>query len=219
MTIDPLDVRTWPTQLTRFISELNKNNQDNFTESEYREFWEVTENLHIVGRHATCLLDSEVSRIQEHGLKYLSLQLVVEKLQLAINADLLSTDMAWKLLKGSTFFTRADEEREALIFFVTDYEDLRQTKHGLVNQLNIWGGESISFTKCGEIYEETLRNIGRGYVIEVSAPIKSISPGYELDWIIQQLKATLRGDDKPGQFSLTLRTKSSIPVKRIYELS
>ena len=150
MTIDSLDVRTWPTQLTYFISELNEIDQDNFTDGEYRDFREVTENLNIIGRHATRLLESEVSDIQDNGLRYLSLQLLAEKLQLAINSGFLSTDIAWNLLNGSTFFTRADEKREDLIGFITDYDDLRQTKYGLVNQLNIWGGESISYTESGK---------------------------------------------------------------------
>jgi hypothetical protein len=218
--LDPPVIESWPIGLKVFIENLEAGNhlEDmEITEPDRYEFRAITSYIQIVGRHATKLLEAEIESIERKGLRFLSLKLITEKLQIAVECGALDKETAWDLLCGSKPIVEPNERREGLLFFATDDEYLTSAKSGLNNQLKIWGGEAISFTQAGIRHEEKLRSIGVSCVVEVSVDISLIEHDYELDWIIKQLKGELEGSPHKGGFSLAISENECVPVRRVYK--
>lgn len=125
--LDPLAIESWPIGLKVFIENLEADNhlEDmEITDSDRYEFRAITSNIQIVGRHATKLLEPEIESIERKGLRFLSLKLITEKLQIAVECGALDKETAWDLLCGSKPIVEPNERREGLLFFATDDEYL-----------------------------------------------------------------------------------------------
>jgi hypothetical protein len=172
--VSPDDNSTWSEELTDFIEsksakyDFETNVFGNDDDDRLRSL--IAPN-HVLVYHATKLLPHEITLIESDGLMPLTPELVELKINHAVLSDFLTDWQGEELLNGSSFRTRADEQRSNQICLILGCNVLYENHSGFTKLLNIWGGESINHTDAGEKHERHLMEIGIPAIIKLGIPV------------------------------------------------
>jgi hypothetical protein len=137
---------------------------------------ETTASLHLLGFHATRLMEHEVKEIERSGLEPLSVELLERRLLAAQSAGALTPEQAARLLARHQ---AADENRSRRTAFFFTRAQLKNA--GLDRLCRSWGGEALY--GCHEDDEETgplLRSLGTPCIVVAAVSVADIEQRFDI---------------------------------------
>jgi hypothetical protein len=169
--IDPDDTLTWPNDLAAFVKSIaGKVSQDDgsFHLNENDTLCRLINSNFIVAYHATRLLAHEITEIKANGLNMLTKDLVTRKIEGAVTHGYMDRITGNELLADSTLWSEPSAHRANQICLFAGKSVLDQREgRSIINFLDIWGGESINFTKMGTKHKSLLKGIGIPAIVKV----------------------------------------------------
>ena len=125
--------------------------------------------------HYTRMTDGEVEKICRDGIRMTSLELLRERLEEAVAADLLSRDFAERIHSSSAL--RSPHEYGDRRGFWTTACPIDVNDSAVEMLVANWGGESSYFPFMGAPTDEdmlaAMKNIGRGRILEIEVTMPS----------------------------------------------
>lgn len=137
------------------------------------EMEQILVNHKIMGLHCTRLLDDEIGNLKKEGLKPLSKELAISKINLAFSKGLISTDLKLELLNKEEYQL---ECRTAMVYFFHCISTLKN-EHGLKKLFGYWGGEAIYMYNKDST---ALKKIGVPCIVLLSVNIVELNSLYPL---------------------------------------
>lgn len=133
--------------------------------------WQTEEILrHLSGclfraYHCTRLLDHEVEAVRAHGLRPLSPELILERLDGALEAGCIDLDQRNRLLTGNALRTRSTDRRAGQVCLLLFRRAFDEEPGAVGEFLDTWGGEGINFTSVGGELKDRLLAIGQPSIV------------------------------------------------------
>lgn len=122
--------------------------------------------------HATRLLGHEVEMVRLQGLRPLSKELVIERIERAYESGDLTHEDRDRLLSGNVFAEGRSAGREGHVSLFLSRTPLDRMVHAVRPLLTTWGGEGIYMAKGGSSLRETLlQSMGTPTIVVVEADL------------------------------------------------
>jgi hypothetical protein len=186
--IDPDDRKTWPAEVADFVRRaagavrgtVQYAYKIQAPEAEKR-FLEVLRGSTIRAYHCTRLLEHELAAIRAQGLRRLTAELVLERIDRALACKAITPAEAEHFRKKHAFAVGEEENREGKVCLFS-YRQTMDDAHSVEDLLGIWGGEAI-YSHVGSEWEKRLRTLGTPAIIAVDVDVTQPPQGAEEHYI------------------------------------
>ena len=121
--------------------------------------------------HYTRMTDDDVAHLRAEGIRLSTPEMLRERLDRLVSANLLTADQAERLFGKSPFNGSQGKIRADKVYLVSHPQAL--TCSGVRGLLNFWGGEVASFFVQDKEMGAPLAAIGASRVIEVATPVSA----------------------------------------------
>lgn len=122
--------------------------------------------------HATRLLDHEVEMVRLQGLRPLTKELVIERIERACESGNLTLEDRDRLLSGNVFAEGRSAGREGHVSLFLSRTPLDRMVRGVRPLLTTWGGEGIYMARDGSSLRETLlQSMGTPTIVVVEVDL------------------------------------------------
>ena len=186
LTVDLDDVTTWPQAVVAFadeaaqrmrgVTEYTPDLPGELVDRE-REFQGLLSEHKLLAFHCTRLFDHEVAAIRRGGLRRLSRELVIEKIEQGHALGLLSDRERDRCLAGNVYaIENAVEAREDKVCLVVGRAIFDCTAHGLSPLLGGWGGEATNGGP-GPADDPELSRLGKPAIVAAAVEVPAPEPG------------------------------------------
>jgi len=171
ITVD--DPQTWPAEVQAACEELAARAMDspeyvsdlNLSSENEDSFRTLLRGHLVVAFHATRLLPHEVQGIRTGGLRRLTAELVMDRVEQASNHGLITDEERAALRGAHVFATGEARNREGRVCFFLSESTLRNRLHGVRPLMREWGGEAISMSSGGAGFRPRLRQLGAPAIV------------------------------------------------------
>lgn len=179
----------------------------------------------IIGYHCTRLIDSEINNVKSQGLKILSKDSILQRLQSALHQGLLTTEeytYLWSSFEVQASLNNEYGIRTGLLWFVPNLSTLKTDHSGLYRFFNFWGGEALY---CGHWEDphisNTLTSIGIPCIVKCCLPFVDVNPTCLADrFLAYMISEDIEYPHPPADFDMRIeRNLISTEVKDIIEIS
>ena len=179
--IDVDDRRTWPERIQTCVDEwathyrgTTKYTADLPVPLEDEAAFRALFRGHLLRvYHCTKLLPYELAMIKTDGLRPLSANLVLDRINAARAAGVFSHDEAEELRRGHVFAMGEHQHRNSQVCFLLSKGMFRYHRDGCAPLLGTWGGEAIYRASGTQHLQERLRSIGVPTVVQAAVDLFS----------------------------------------------
>lgn len=192
--IDPDNRETWPPEVAEFVRRAAaavrgavRHTSDLFAHEGEERFLQVLRGSTIRAYHCTRLLEHELAGIRAHGLRRLTAELVLERIEKALEYKAITPAEAEQLRKGHAFATGDEENREGRVCLFSNRQTMDDA-HSVKDLLGIWGGEAI-YSHVGTEWEPRLKKLGRPAVVVVDLDVNQPPQGKKEHYVTPSVLA------------------------------
>ncbi|QRK11195.1 hypothetical protein JQX13_14630 [Archangium violaceum] len=131
--------------------------------------------------HCTRLLEHEFAGIRAEGLRRLTPELVLQRIDRSLKSKVITRTESARFRKGHAFALGEELGREGKVCLFS-CRQIMDDAEAVENLLGIWGGEAI-YSHVGSEWENRLRTLGRPAIVAVDVDLTLASKDEEEHYI------------------------------------
>jgi hypothetical protein len=192
--IDPDNQKTWPSEVAEFVrraaapvKRTARHTSDLLVLEGEERFVQLLRGSTVRTYHCTRLLDHELAGIRANGLRRLTADLVLERIDKALECKAITPTEAEQFHKGHAFAIGEETDREGRVCLFSNRQTMDDA-HSVKDLLGIWGGEAI-YSHVGTEWEPLLKKLGRPAVVAVDLDVNQPPQGKKKHYVAPSVLA------------------------------
>jgi len=180
--IDPDNRETWLPEVAEFVRRAAapvkrraRHTSDLMVLEGEETFVQLLRGSTVRTYHCTRLLDHEIAGIRANGLRRLTPELVLERIDKALECKAITPEEAEQFRKGHAFAIGKERGREGRVCLFSNRQTMDKAR-AVEDLLGIWGGEAI-YSHVGNEWRPRLKKLGRPAVIAVDLDVNQPPQG------------------------------------------